>query len=313
MGVGRQLREARETKGVTLTALANTTKIAPRQLQLLEREEYAKLPGGIFGRGYVRAVALELGLDADRLVEEFRRHQEPDAFPSPPPPEPPRPRRAVTSRVDADAGGAPRLRLASDDDPMPAARRPSERDEPPVQERTPENTSGRALVLALVVLAVIGVLWLGRDASSGDYRADTTAPAVDSGRLTRSDAIEPPSTPQVGTAGARASAEPVADPPVPPTETHDAAAPAGPPLTVTVEATGPCWVTLQADGRRLAFRMFQAGETMSATARRHVLVRAGNPSALRVTINGTQTRMRSGQQELSITPANYQRLLAAGR
>jgi cytoskeleton protein RodZ len=309
MGVGRQLREAREARGVTLSALANTTKIAPRQLQLLEREDYQRLPGGIFGRGYVRAVASALGLDAERLVDEFRRHQEPDAAFAPVEPDPPRRLRAAVPADHGEGDGSPRLRLAAEGGPVSTPSHTADRTE----RQAGGRTHGRALVvLALAVLAVIGVLWLGRAASSGapgERSLQSPPPAA----AAESAGLETP-VPQVGTAGAAPSETPRQAPNAV-ADSQEAGASAQAPLDVTVEAVAPCWVTLQADGRRLAFRMFQAGDTMSATARRHVMVRAGNPAALRLTINGTRTGMGSGgrQQELYITPANYQRLLAAGR
>jgi cytoskeleton protein RodZ len=40
-------------------------------LEALERSDWARLPGGIFTRAFVRAYAHEVGLDPDRTVQEF--------------------------------------------------------------------------------------------------------------------------------------------------------------------------------------------------------------------------------------------------
>ena len=69
--LGQKLREARERKGVTLRQIANSTKIAVAVLDGLERNDISKLPGGIFGRAFVRSFATEVGLDPETAIQEF--------------------------------------------------------------------------------------------------------------------------------------------------------------------------------------------------------------------------------------------------
>src|SRR5262245_39526397 len=68
---GRKLREARERKGVTLRQIANATKISVAVLEGLERNDISRLPGGIFGRAFVRSYANEVGLDPEATIQEF--------------------------------------------------------------------------------------------------------------------------------------------------------------------------------------------------------------------------------------------------
>ena len=68
---GRKLREARERRGLSLRQISNSTKISMLTLEALERNDIARLPGGIFGRGVVRSYALEVGLDPESTIEEF--------------------------------------------------------------------------------------------------------------------------------------------------------------------------------------------------------------------------------------------------
>ena len=70
-GSWQKLREARERKGVSLRQIANTTKIAVAVLDGLERNDISKLPGGIFGRAFVRSFATEVGLDPEATIQEF--------------------------------------------------------------------------------------------------------------------------------------------------------------------------------------------------------------------------------------------------
>ena len=68
---GAALRQARERRGVSLRQIAASTKISMVALEALERNDIARLPGGIFVRAFVRAYAAEVGLDPEQTVREF--------------------------------------------------------------------------------------------------------------------------------------------------------------------------------------------------------------------------------------------------
>src|SRR6266571_4968095 len=68
---GSKLRAARERRGVTLRQIANATKIAVAVLEALERNDISRLPGGIFGRAFVRSYAVEVGLDPEETIRDF--------------------------------------------------------------------------------------------------------------------------------------------------------------------------------------------------------------------------------------------------
>lgn len=67
--VGRRLREARESAGLTVAEIAQSLKFSARQIQLLEADDYAALPGNTIVRGFVRSYARLLKLDADSLLQ----------------------------------------------------------------------------------------------------------------------------------------------------------------------------------------------------------------------------------------------------
>src|SRR5213078_1926097 len=73
-GLGGKLRDARERRGVSLRQIANATKISVGVLEALERNDIAKLPGGIFGRAFVRSYAIEVGLDPEATIQDFIAH-----------------------------------------------------------------------------------------------------------------------------------------------------------------------------------------------------------------------------------------------
>lgn len=68
---GEHLRREREMRGVSLGEISTATRIGVRFLEALENEQWDRLPGGVFNRGFIRAVARFLGLDEDGLVGEY--------------------------------------------------------------------------------------------------------------------------------------------------------------------------------------------------------------------------------------------------
>jgi cytoskeleton protein RodZ len=68
---GERLKRERELREVTLEEITAHTRIGPRFLEALENEDWGKLPGGVFNRGFVRSVARYLGLDEESLLGEY--------------------------------------------------------------------------------------------------------------------------------------------------------------------------------------------------------------------------------------------------
>lgn len=68
---GDRLRREREMRGVSLDEIAKATKIGTRSLKALEQEDFGKLPGGIFNKGFVRSYAKFLGMDEDQAVADY--------------------------------------------------------------------------------------------------------------------------------------------------------------------------------------------------------------------------------------------------
>lgn len=68
---GERLKREREMREVSLAEVTSGTRIGKRFLEALENEEWDKLPGGIFSRGFVRSIARYLGLNEEDLLSEF--------------------------------------------------------------------------------------------------------------------------------------------------------------------------------------------------------------------------------------------------
>ena len=69
--LGSRLKQARQERGVSLGDIAESTKISVTTLEAIERSDFARLPGGIFSRSFVRAYALAVGVQPDEAVNEF--------------------------------------------------------------------------------------------------------------------------------------------------------------------------------------------------------------------------------------------------
>jgi len=118
-GIGATLREARNRRRVGLDEVEAGIKIRVRYLRAMENEDWELLPGGAYTRGFIRTYASYLGLDGDRLADEYRRSAVAGPVERPP------------RRVEPVASGSPR--------------------------RRGRRLSGRALTV-LVPLALVGLL-----------------------------------------------------------------------------------------------------------------------------------------------------------
>ncbi len=65
---GAMLAAQRQKKGWSVEQVAALVKLAPRQIQAIEADNYAALPGLAVARGFVRSYAKVVGLDANALA-----------------------------------------------------------------------------------------------------------------------------------------------------------------------------------------------------------------------------------------------------
>ncbi|HET7590507.1 MAG TPA: helix-turn-helix domain-containing protein [Solirubrobacterales bacterium] len=74
--IGAVLREARIRRKIDLSEVETATRIRLRFLHAIENEEWDVLPGGVYTRGFIRTYAAFLGLDGERLAEDYRESVE---------------------------------------------------------------------------------------------------------------------------------------------------------------------------------------------------------------------------------------------
>lgn len=74
---GRALAEARARRNQTVVEIAQQLKLSASQVEALEADDYAKLPGPVFVRGFIRNYARLMDLDSEALIAGLTLPQDP--------------------------------------------------------------------------------------------------------------------------------------------------------------------------------------------------------------------------------------------
>jgi len=253
--LGARLRQAREGQGLSLAQASVDTRILQQSLTALEEGAFLRLPGDVAARGFIRNYAQYLGLAPDELIELYRRE------------------RGVTDQIRVVAVTTP-----------PRSR----------SYVLPSFFGVFFVTVALVALAYVALNAAGRigdRVATGDATAIATIPPPSPLPTSSASAAQPLSIP---TRAATALATPQ------PSSSNAAgglAATAGPSTTpaapIVIEVSVPrqsgnenSWVRVQTDGNVAFEGIMRAGEKLVFQAQRRVLIRAGNPPDVFVTVNG---------------------------
>jgi hypothetical protein len=84
-------------------------------------------------------------------------------------------------------------------------------------------------------------------------------------------------------------------------------------LDLEIHPTGDCWVSAEADGRLVVYRLLHRGDRVTVIAREELILRVGDPEMFAYTLNGV-LGSPLGQPgipvTIEITENNYQAFLA---
>lgn len=69
--IGAYLRRERETRGISLEEVADTTRIPVQSLVQLEDGRFGNLPGDVFIKGFLRAYARAVGIRPEEVVARY--------------------------------------------------------------------------------------------------------------------------------------------------------------------------------------------------------------------------------------------------
>lgn len=71
--LGEKLQQAREARGITISDVAEQTRISRLYLECIENNDYRTLPGGIFNKGFVKSYARYVGVDEQEALQDYTR------------------------------------------------------------------------------------------------------------------------------------------------------------------------------------------------------------------------------------------------
>lgn len=258
---GTLLRAAREAAGLSIDAVAQQLKLAPRQVTALEEDDYTHLPGRTFVRGFVRNYARFVRLDADTVLG------------------------ALPAGAATPALAAPTLQQTA-----------PTMGELPVNDHARPSFSRWAIPLTLASIVALAALyeWL-RPADEGRYVA---GPSPETTTTVRPAPVVPPE-PQAGTPlpNPLASAPSVTSPDAPvaatPTEASVSApaaatGPAPDDVQLVLAFRDFSWTEVKdRGGRVLVSRMNPGGTTQTVTGTPPFELVIGNASDVSVTYKGS--------------------------
>ena len=69
--LGEKLRQAREERGISISEVAEQTRISPHYIDSIENDDYRTLPGGIFNKGFVKSYAKYVGIDEQEALQDY--------------------------------------------------------------------------------------------------------------------------------------------------------------------------------------------------------------------------------------------------
>lgn len=274
---GENLRREREMRGVSLEEIASATKISLRFLQAIEGENFSKLPGGIFGRSFIRSYARYLGLDEERVMAEYQLaaqpktdldlHRMPANNPAQPRKEARTPLVATLVAAILLAGGYALFRYSRRAVEAPAPPAPTQAVTP-----TPPAPPTQPATSPDVNSLTVGTNPTGAGVAPGTTPggAPGTTPGAAPNAPAQPGAVVGPAT--------QSTAQPVL-----PTGTKYAQE-AG--LVLQVAATERAWVAVEADGKTVLQRSLNPNEVQTVKARESFDVTTGNAQGVILTLNG---------------------------
>jgi cytoskeleton protein RodZ len=293
---GETLRQARESRGWSLSEVAAKLNLTLTSLANLEAGAFDKLPGHTFSRGYIRAYAKLLGMDQAVLVQAFDQYTGTNAQGS---------NVHGLGRIEEPSRLAHNLlRIVSlmlvlalvgggflwwQDN---TARRGAEQSSIAMEHVEVESADGTTQIHPLdepedqaVAAAKEGeptALSLNQGQAPVDPATTGTAAAP-----APSAAVPAPAAPASATAVAPATTPAPAAPAVPAATTPVAAAPAAGEGQVGINFTADCWTQVtDASGKVLLSALKRKGETIQVNGKPPFAVRLGVASAAQVTYNG---------------------------
>ena len=264
---GDGLKREREKKNITLDEVATSTKISVRMLRALEEEKFDQLPGGIFNKGFVRAYARYLGLDAEQAVADYLAVSTPAPQPE-----------DLELRTMAQQKGEERLE----------------------QSRLRRSLPWGWVATVLALLAVGFSIW---DVRSGSGARKTPAEQHQASKVmvpgSPVKSNSPPAAPaSAGVKHATPEYAPRVGSEKPPSPSRSLTRG----FTVHLTAEHDCWLSIVADGKTIFRSTLVAPDERLVHANSSLVIRAGNVGGLDIDFNGKRlaSQGKNGESKILI-------------
>jgi cytoskeleton protein RodZ len=255
--LGERLKREREKRKITLEEVGVATKIGTRYLRAIEEEKFDLLPGGIFNKGFVKAYARHLGLNADQAVADYDK-----AF------------RAAHPEELTPA------------DPEAEGRKIMEQRALRVQQERPRIEQlpwGKAAV-ALLFFAFALTLW---GAFSHRKKSTGATQEIAAAKETKQKVSPGSALPKKIVKRTAPVAENQTPPSLKPSEEVTESVPASPgTFRVAIHAREDSWIHIEADGKQVLEDTLPAEAEKSVQAANQLVIKAGNIGALEFWFNG---------------------------
>lgn len=272
--IGSILREARETKGFTLSDIHEQTRISVKFLKALESGQYDVLPTAASAKGYLRNYARFLGLNPEPILERYDGLKQQRPLPPPPIPQPEIPEFVEPPpTIDSSTFYAPsRLEVGPD------------------VQRSGLDTARLAMIVSLVAfIGLVGIFFVPRllGSDSQELTPEILTDAVQDYLNAEENVPDQPTptpltstqviTPTGRTTGSDLNAEilPTRSPLPATMETID----------IRIDVTERSWISVEVDSINVFEGQMEEDEFLEYTADDFVRLRTGNAAGVNVRIN----------------------------
>lgn len=259
---GEELRRERELRDVSREQLVEATRISLRQIEALETGRFEQLPAKVFSRGFVRSIAIQLGLDAERTAAAFAHVYDAWAVE-----QEEKERREMTGSGQFRALSRPRRSVSV-------------------------KTSAIGLSAAIVIAVLTGAAAVLKSRSAD--KAPATTPRLTSeptSAATGPASLALPPAIAAETVALPPSTEPEAtDPATAPAPAAPSVAPDASGLTLTLTFSEDCWTEVTMDGKVAAAELCRKGTVREFSGARRFTLTLGNAGGVAVAVDGRALR-----------------------
>lgn len=267
--LGDLLRETREQKNLSLEDIEKGTNIRKLYIKAIEDGNYDKLPGEVFLKGFIKTYGKFLGLDDQKLIEQYKAekngnvssvknveaNKEPEEKDTP---------ESTTETANTTTTVADQNKETATDTPKAENSYKPKINELDANKQYLETQGSGKKKNIFIIIIIIVVIIGGAIAYISSQSSSPTKPAPQ--QQTSSQEAQPAQEPQQ--------------------QQQQQPAPQATGSNVNATFSQDCWVEVKVDGKVVLSETVKAGSQLSWQGNQQVDITAGNAGAVDVTFNG---------------------------